>query len=206
MIGLGATVDRAHLTNDYLIATKVAAVGYFLLGGLYVSSLSSCLGAIYATPRIIQNMASERILPGSKYLSKGQGPNKVPVVALLLFAVVTFAFIMIQKINVLATIVTIPFLMTYASVEYAYFSLAMSFDIIQKRENRFGASSSAVHKGTKDYGAFRVSNTQTINCHSDGDPAINYPTERNRHAFPGTTRVARARLVAARQQLQLRAH
>lgn len=40
------------------------------------------------------------------------------------------------SINTLAPIVTIPFLLTYASVEYAYFSLAMSFDIQKRYEER----------------------------------------------------------------------
>lgn len=53
---------------------------------------------------------------------------------------VTFIFIIIGKINVLAPIVTIPYLLTYATVEYAYFSLAMTFDIQIKRESRFMAS------------------------------------------------------------------
>ncbi|KAI1280813.1 Solute carrier family 12 member 8 [Halotydeus destructor] len=154
-LGLGATCAREALIDDYMIAQKVAAVGYFLLAGLYISSLSSCLGAIYATPRIIQAMAQENILPGSRFLSRGQGPNKVPIVALVLFAIVTFGFIMIRKLNVLATIVTIPFLMTYASIEYAYFALAVTFDIVQQRELRIGGLVVEPKKGVKDYGAFR---------------------------------------------------
>lgn len=90
----------------------MSAVGYLLIGGLYVSSLSSSLGAIYATPRILQNMAIENMLPGSRFLEKGQGANKVPVVALLLFGAVAIGFTWIRKLNVLATIVTIPFLVS----------------------------------------------------------------------------------------------
>lgn len=74
---------------------------------------------------------------------------------------------MIGKINVLAPIVTIPYLLTYATVEYAYFSLAMTFDIQIMRESRFMANAdvssptfdtSAKTKGTKhsNYGSVQV--------------------------------------------------
>jgi potassium/chloride transporter 8 len=76
---------------------------------------------------------------------------------------------MIGKINVLAPIVTIPFLLTYATVEYAYFSLAMTFDIQIMRESRFMANAevssptfdtSGKIKSTKhtDYGSVKVKN------------------------------------------------
>ncbi len=95
--------------------------------------------------------------------------NTVPVNALILFSIVTFLFIMIGKINVLAPIVTIPFLLTYATVEYAYFSLAMTFDIQIMRESRFMANAevssptfdtSGKIKSTKhtDYGSVKVKN------------------------------------------------
>lgn len=48
---LGSTCDRKSLLNDYQIAVKVSAVQFLLLAGVYVSSISSCLGAMYGTPR-----------------------------------------------------------------------------------------------------------------------------------------------------------
>lgn len=164
IVGLGGTCARDVLLNDYLIAQKVSAIGLFLLAGLYISSLSSCLGALYVTPRIIQNMANENIIPALKIFSQGRGPNKVPDYALFMFSVIVFIFIIIGNINTLAPIVTIPFLLTYASVEYAYFSLAMTFDIQITRETRFMTTSEAYSptfdktKGFKhsSYGSLQV--------------------------------------------------
>lgn len=62
---------------------------------------------------------------------------------------------------------TIPYLLTYAAVEYAYFSLAMTFDIQISRETRFMATTdvssptfdtSSKSKGTKlsNYGSVKV--------------------------------------------------
>lgn len=52
-------------------------------------------------------------------------------------ATVTLGFIMVGKINTLAPIVTMPFLLTYACIDYAYFALAQTFDIQHQREQRF---------------------------------------------------------------------
>lgn len=52
-------------------------------------------------------------------------------------ATVTIAFIMVGDINSLAPIVTMPFLLTYACIDYSYFALAQTFDIQTKREERF---------------------------------------------------------------------
>ncbi|XP_045482361.1 solute carrier family 12 member 8 isoform X1 [Harmonia axyridis] len=137
VIFLGATCKRSFLENDYLIAAKVSAFSVLLLAGLYVSSMSSCLGAMYGTPRVLQSIALENVIPSISILGTGRGPNKVPLYAMSVVAFVTVAFILIGEINVLAPIVTMPFLLTYASVDYAYFALAQTFDIQHQREQRF---------------------------------------------------------------------
>ncbi|CAN7975412.1 unnamed protein product, partial [Ixodes persulcatus] len=137
VLGLASTCQRWALTTDYLIAEKASAIGVMVLSGLYISSMSACLGALYLTPRILQSMANDGILPFSRQLSLGKGPNRVPVVALVLFALVTFLFILVGQVNTLAPIVTIPFLLTYACVEYAYFSMAMTYDMQRRRNERF---------------------------------------------------------------------
>lgn len=52
-------------------------------------------------------------------------------------ATVTIAFILVGDINTLAPIVTMPFLLTYACIDYSYFALAQTFDIQTRREERF---------------------------------------------------------------------
>lgn len=134
---LGATCKRYALLSNFMIAERVSAVSVLLLAGLYVSSMSSCLGAMYGTPRVLQSIALENVIPGMGMLGSGRGPNKVPLNAMFVVAVVTLAFILIGEINVLAPIVTMPFLLTYACIDYAYFALAQTFDIQHQREERF---------------------------------------------------------------------
>lgn len=54
-----------------MIAVKVSAVEFLLLAGIYVSSMSSCLGAMYGTPRVLQSIANENVIPGIEILGKG---------------------------------------------------------------------------------------------------------------------------------------
>ncbi|KAF2883023.1 hypothetical protein ILUMI_23161 [Ignelater luminosus] len=137
---LGATCTREALLTDFMIASKVSAVRLLLLAGLYVSSMSSCLGAMYGTPRVLQSIALENVIPGIGSLGKGRGPNKVPLYALVVVGTVTLIFILTGEINSLAPIVTMPFLMTYACIDYTYFALAQSFDIQHQKEQRFHGS------------------------------------------------------------------
>lgn len=68
---LGATCKRPTLLNDFMIAVRVSAIDVLLLAGIYVSSMSSCLGAMYGTPRVLQSIALENVIPAIGVLGKG---------------------------------------------------------------------------------------------------------------------------------------
>ena len=68
---LGAVCSRHALLTDYMIASKVSLVGVLFLFGLYISSLSSCLGAQYGAPRVLQCISKENVLPIIRPLGKG---------------------------------------------------------------------------------------------------------------------------------------
>ncbi|XP_008289044.1 solute carrier family 12 member 8 [Stegastes partitus] len=132
---LGAICTREALRYDFLIAEKVSLVGFLFLLGLYISSLASCMGGLYGAPRILQCIAQERVIPSLAFLGRGKGPNKTPVAAICLTSLLTMAFIFIGKVNVLAPIVTINFMLTYSFIDYSYFSVAMTFQL-QTRDKR----------------------------------------------------------------------
>lgn len=162
ILGLGGTCNHHYLLHDMMLPEKVSFWGVALLAGLYTSSVSHCLGSLYTGPRLLQNMASENVVPAiSPMLSYGRGPNKVPTRALMLFSAVTLGFIAIGRLNALAPVVTIIYLFTYASLEYAYFSLAMTFDIQRERDVRYLAAalstSSSVDQLKTDYGTAKLS-------------------------------------------------
>ncbi|KAI4805702.1 hypothetical protein KUCAC02_010301 [Chaenocephalus aceratus] len=132
---LGAICTREALRYDFLIAEKVSLVGFLFLLGLYISSLASCMGGLYAAPRILQCLAQERVIPALAFLGRGVGPNRTPVAAICLTSLLTMAFIFIGQVNVLAPIVSINFMLTYSFIDYAYFSVAMTCQL-QSKEKR----------------------------------------------------------------------
>lgn len=60
---------------------------------------------------------------------------------------------MVGDINTLAPIVTMPFLLTYACIDYSYFALAQTFDIQTKREERYRIQAQSPLYETRSYGA-----------------------------------------------------
>lgn len=68
---LAATCIRSALLTNFMIASTVSAISVLLLAGLYVSSFSSCLGAMYGTPRVLQSIASQKVIPGMSCLQIG---------------------------------------------------------------------------------------------------------------------------------------
>jgi potassium/chloride transporter 8 len=55
-----------------------------------------------------------------------RGPNKEPVAGVILVFVIAVLFLLVGHVNALSPIVVMPFLLTYAAINYAYFALAMS--------------------------------------------------------------------------------
>ncbi|KOX68626.1 Solute carrier family 12 member 8 [Melipona quadrifasciata] len=162
LAGINMSGDLKHPSTDIPNGT-LAAVG-----------TGSCLGAMYGTPRVLQSIASQNVIPGISCLQRGKGPNKVPVYAMLVVAVVTLTFIITGQINTLAPIVTMPFLLTYACLDYAYFALAQTFDIQLSREQRFRTQSPTFDR---DYGSASRNNSITD---TDNDLDNLFP-ERIRH-------------------------
>ncbi|VDM21172.1 unnamed protein product [Wuchereria bancrofti] len=126
---LGSLVNRAYLICDTLIAEKLSFTGFLYLTGLYVSSLSSTVGTLLGTPRVVQSIASEGIIPLLNPLAIGQGANKSPLRASLAMMLIAIIFVLFDDLNQLAILSTMPFLITYAFVNYSYVSLAMSYDL-----------------------------------------------------------------------------
>ena len=77
MVVLAATCDRAALLTDYVIAEKVSGLGFLLLAAVYISSASSCLATLYGTPRVLQSIASENVIPAIAKLAEGVSSKSV---------------------------------------------------------------------------------------------------------------------------------
>ncbi|XP_060558535.1 solute carrier family 12 member 8-like isoform X2 [Ruditapes philippinarum] len=152
---IGATCLRENLHKDYMISEKISIVGFLWLAGLYISSVSACMGSLYGPPRILQTIANENVIPIIRVLGHGRGPNKVPIYSLVLITLVVLLFVLVGDVNTLAPIVTTAFMMSYAAVNYSYFALAMSYDHRQARDLRFGVQDKSRRKSTDIMGMER---------------------------------------------------
>lgn len=65
------------------------------------------------------------------------------MVALTVVVLTSLVFICVGDVNFLAPIVTMPFLITYVTVDYAYFALAMTADLKTNTKNSSAHSSTS---------------------------------------------------------------
>lgn len=82
-----------------------------LLGATFSSALSSFIGA----PRILLALSRDRLIPGASWLSK-VSDNGEPRRALLVTGVVVLAALLLRDLNVIAPLITMFFLITYAVI------------------------------------------------------------------------------------------
>lgn len=167
---LGATCKREHLQKDYMIADKISATRVFWIIGLYELSLSSAVGNIYGPPHILQGIASDHIIKILDPLADGTGPRRIPIFASLALAGISFGFIFVGQLNTLGPILTMPFLLTYAAVDYSHFVLITTLEYMQKSKETTSCittddlfqnedDKSSLKKDYQlDYGSTRISN------------------------------------------------
>ncbi|MCU4177235.1 amino acid permease [Carboxylicivirga sp. N1Y90] len=111
------TVDANALVNDPQILFKISLVPALVIAGIWGATLSSALGSILGAPRILQAIAMDKIAP--KTFAKGTGKTNEPRNALLLAFVIAEAGILIGELDVIARIVSMFFITTYAFLNLA---------------------------------------------------------------------------------------
>lgn len=111
------TVDAQALYSDPEILFKISLVPALVLIGIWGATLSSALGSILGAPRILQAIAMDKIAP--KWLAKGTGKSNEPRNALLLAFVIAEIGILIGELDLIARIVSMFFITTYAFLNLA---------------------------------------------------------------------------------------
>jgi len=111
------TVDAEALRNDPQILFKISLFSPLVIAGIWGATLSSALGSILGAPRILQAISMDKIAP--KIFAKGSGKTDEPRNALLLAFVIAEAGIMIGELDVIARIVSMFFITTYAFLNLA---------------------------------------------------------------------------------------
>ena len=109
--------DANWLRADTMIMQKCARWPTLVLVGVWAATLSSAVGSFLCAPRVLQALARDRILP--RFFGKGFGATDDPLLSSAICFGVAAVGIAIGDINVLAPVLTMFNLSTYALLNFA---------------------------------------------------------------------------------------
>ena len=107
------------LAVDYGAMKRIALFGLLINAGVIAATLSSAMASFLGAPRILQSLAGDRIFPFLLSFAKGHGPGGNPRRGILLSAGIAFATVGLGKLNVIAPVVSMFFLISYGLLNYA---------------------------------------------------------------------------------------
>ncbi len=116
---LAATLPNQVLARDYEAMKVVSSYTPLIDAGVIAATLSSALASFLGAPRILQAMASDRIIPALVPFAQGSGPARNPRRAVLLTGCVALLVIAIGNLNLVAAVVSMLFLVSYGLLNYA---------------------------------------------------------------------------------------
>ncbi len=116
-----ASASRGLLADTSQMAmSDIAIQGWWLIPlGLAAATISSAIGSILVAPRTLQAMAKDDIfpIPGmSDWLAQGKGRSEEPYNAYLVTVAIALVFIMLGKLNAVAEVISMFFMVTYGSL------------------------------------------------------------------------------------------
>jgi amino acid transporter len=123
---LAAGLPAATLVSDYSAMKQVAYIEFLVIAGVVAATLSSAMASFLGAPRILQSLAEDRIFPFLNPFAKGSGPSENPRRGVLLSAAIAFATIGLGKLNLIAPVVSMFFLISYGLLNYATYFEARS--------------------------------------------------------------------------------
>lgn len=104
-----------ELTGDYTIMIDRAFWGPAVLAGLLAATFSSALASFVGAPRILQALGSHSIVPLSSVFARRTKSGE-PRNAMFLTAAIVLAAIMLRELNAIAPLISMIFLLTYATI------------------------------------------------------------------------------------------
>jgi len=126
ILGYSGCVDRVGLKTNLTVMQDIAWSNDFVIIGILVSTVSSCLGAIFGGSRVLQALARDGIFPHTKWLKYGTKKGDEPLVAVIVTWAVAQGCTLVGNLNVIAPIIASFFCLSYATVNLACFLLEVS--------------------------------------------------------------------------------
>ena len=121
-----AALPADVMMSDYGAMKKVAFIDFFITAGVIAATLSSAMASFLGSPRILQSLAGDRTFPFLAMFAKGSGPTGNPRRGVLLAACIAYATIGFGRLNLIAPVVSMFFLISYGLLNYATYYEARS--------------------------------------------------------------------------------
>lgn len=119
VIKLAYCASPEELAGDQFIMSRIAIWGPIIPIGLGAATISSAIGSILVSPRTLQALAGDRILPvtaWNNFLSKGKGEANEPINATIFTSVIILLFVAMGSVNFVAQIISMFFMITYGTL------------------------------------------------------------------------------------------
>ena len=133
----GGAFSREELMTspyDSLVTHALFSTGFIVIAGVVAATISSALGSMLGAPRVLQALSKDRILHFLTPFRHGSGENDEPKRAMVLTFIITMIILVwagsqgvrsdkteIDPLNIVAELVAMFFLYTYAMVNLAAF-------------------------------------------------------------------------------------
>lgn len=114
-------MPNSELIADYGAMKKVSVLPILINAGVISATLSSAMASFLGSPRILQSIAKDKIFKILNPFAKGVGIVDNPRRGVLFSGVIALATIGLGQLNLIAQVVSMFFLISYALINYATF-------------------------------------------------------------------------------------
>jgi len=122
---LAISASPDDLSQNQLIMRDIALFGPMIIPlGLAASTISSALGSIMVAPRTLQALARDRSFPiraVNVFLRKNAKGGSEPKNATIIVIIISFVFVALGNVNVVARIISMFFMVTYGALNLISF-------------------------------------------------------------------------------------
>ena len=118
---LAGSCPRGELIGNTLALKETSWAPVLITAGVFAATLSSGLGSMMGAPRILQAFARDDVFPWLRFLGAGSGASGEPRRAIVLTFLISQACILLGDLNAIAPILTMAFMLTYATLNLASF-------------------------------------------------------------------------------------
>lgn len=116
---LAISANADSLVDNQLIMQDIALWGPIIPIGLAAATISSAIGSILVAPRTLQALGNDKIIPFKSFgnfVSKGSDNSNEPINATIVSAIMAFAIVLIEDVDIVARIISMFFMVTYGAI------------------------------------------------------------------------------------------